>query len=93
MLVSAAFLLTIIAQNVSFKSLYCASVAASFLLLKGNSLLALSHQLSSDDEINREGFSCQLNTGRKLCTGSCVFKPRARQLLTDGEVNKQAVGH
>lgn len=62
----------------------------SFLLLKVSSHPALSHQLSSADEINQEGFSCQLNTGRKLW--ACVFKPGARQLLTDGEVNKQAVG-
>lgn len=41
MLVSAAFLFTIIAQDVPFKSLCCASVAASFLLLKGSSLLCL----------------------------------------------------
>lgn len=44
-------------------------------------------------EINHEEFSCQLNSDRKLWTKSCVFKPRARQLiLTDGEVNKRVVG-
>lgn len=65
---------------------------AVHFLLKGSTLLALFHQLSSADEINKEGFSCQSNTGRKLCAVSCVFNLRAKQLLTDGEVNKQAVG-
>lgn len=90
MLVSAALFFTIIAQRRCFKSLRCAGAPVGFLLLKGNSLPALSHRLSSDDEINLEGFSCQPNRGRKQRAGSCVFKPRASQLLTDGEVNKQA---
>lgn len=59
-------------------------------LFKVSSLAALSPQLSSADEINHEGFSGHLNTDRKvLC---CILKSRARKLLTDGEVNKQAVG-
>ncbi len=71
--------------------IHFACEAVSVLHLKVSSFPALSHQLSSADEINHEGFSCQQKADRKLCAGFCVFKPRARQLLSDVEVNKQAV--
>lgn len=68
----------------------CNNACDAFWLFKVSSLAAVSPQLSSADEINHEGFSGHLNTDRKLLC--CVFKSRARKLLTDGEVNKQAVG-
>lgn len=57
-----------------------------FSLLKGSPLLALSHHLSSDDEINHEGFSCHRQEAVRRS------EPRTGQLLSDGEVNKQAGG-